>query len=370
MTGNTKGSLIEEKFRNKTIFLTGATGFYGGNLVHLFMSLRIKALCCLVRGADGAKRICGGMYANDSRLIVFEGDMSQSCLGLSTESVKGLENQIDFFIHSAANTSFTADIQTMYQDNVSSCMNVAIFGFITCKVSQFIFISSCWVNLVDNMGTTIARESIKDVSKSLDELRVNAYIHSKANCERMLHHLFSGYGIPLLIARIPTIAHAVAIPYSGYMTKSSPMFAILFGNGDGPSDANVEYWQDVIPVDIAANLLVTCVAYLDEYQGAKVVHLGSGRNRLHQKVMFDNQYKIRKVIPSELIDRVYNVFVRNDVLNADDAIQNIVSHASYREKDAKRFPVTTYGGLSVTDYMMLPKICYSRIFKKKVNGKL
>lgn len=56
MTGNTKGSLIEEKFRNKTIFLTGATGFYGGNLVHLFMSLRIKALCCL---ADGAKRICG-----------------------------------------------------------------------------------------------------------------------------------------------------------------------------------------------------------------------------------------------------------------------------------------------------------------------
>lgn len=75
---------------------------------------------------------------NDSRLIVFEGDMSQSCLGLSTESVKGLENQIDFFIHSAANTSFTADIQTMYQDNVSSCMNVAIFGFITCKVAIYI----------------------------------------------------------------------------------------------------------------------------------------------------------------------------------------------------------------------------------------
>src|ERR1017187_9390442 len=97
------------------LFLTGVTGFLGGELlVELSKRSDIDKIYCLVRAQNETKALARikkefdlhGDYLDTTKVVPIVGELSDDHLAESLINNKLLKN-IDTIIHSAANTSFT-----------------------------------------------------------------------------------------------------------------------------------------------------------------------------------------------------------------------------------------------------------------------
>lgn len=125
--------------KEKTIFLTGATGFVGSNLAYKFLRKGYN-LKFLVRdkNEDSKKRtdivmlkICdnAGQYRMwQNKIEVLRGDISKDNLGLSPDDLSRLSADIDIVFHCAANTSFDQEKRAeIEKDNVLGTKNILEF---------------------------------------------------------------------------------------------------------------------------------------------------------------------------------------------------------------------------------------------------
>src|SRR4029079_4417568 len=97
------------------IFLTGATGFLGGELlVELTKKAEVTRIFCLVRAsneASAAARIAKifdlhGDYFDKSKVVPVLGDLTAENLEKNLIGQRSLLD-VNFIIHAAANTSFS-----------------------------------------------------------------------------------------------------------------------------------------------------------------------------------------------------------------------------------------------------------------------
>src|SRR5262245_13406588 len=98
------------------VFLTGATGHLGGELLVTLSKLTgIRRVACLVRprhGEAGLDRLARAFSLADDgfdrdRVVCVEGDLTDADLGARLRSSEALAD-IDLVIHCAAETSFSA----------------------------------------------------------------------------------------------------------------------------------------------------------------------------------------------------------------------------------------------------------------------
>ncbi|TLD06610.1 uncharacterized protein PgNI_08015 [Pyricularia grisea] len=117
-----------------TVFLTGATGFLGTEILRqLLFSPRTKHIITLVRAAScekGLERVTqtaqiAGWWTSTTpdllaKLEVWTGDLGRQRLGLSTTQWDALETNVDAIIHNGATVNWNADLATLRAPNVSS----------------------------------------------------------------------------------------------------------------------------------------------------------------------------------------------------------------------------------------------------------
>jgi thioester reductase-like protein len=119
------------------IFLTGATGFVGANLLrHLLELPTVKQVVCLARqqgsisGADRIQRTLEryDLWANSLTLIqkimVLEGDIKEPDLGLSAERFAWLTNWASVVFHLGAKVNFCESYAAHYASNVLGTKDV------------------------------------------------------------------------------------------------------------------------------------------------------------------------------------------------------------------------------------------------------
>ncbi|HUU43050.1 MAG TPA: SDR family oxidoreductase [Planctomycetota bacterium] len=107
------------------VFLTGATGLIGGQLLHdLLLLPQVEEVRCLVRPNDGRTGIerlalklkrAGGVKGKQleramTRVRAADGDVSCDLWGLDAAELAWIRNECDLFIHCAASISFTDGI--------------------------------------------------------------------------------------------------------------------------------------------------------------------------------------------------------------------------------------------------------------------
>lgn len=186
-------SLIDwNKFKNKTFFITGATGLIGSILVRAILlknkleNLNIK-LFLLVRDKKEAESI-------------FENDNNISYVISSVENYEPKDIKIDYIIHGASPTK-----SKYFVDKPVETMDISIMG--TKKILEQAKISNIesmvYLSSMEMYGTLDVENVTEDMQGYIDPLNPrSSYSQGKRICELYNYCYFKEYNIPSKIARI------------------------------------------------------------------------------------------------------------------------------------------------------------------------
>ncbi|OGM40337.1 putative NRPS-like enzyme [Aspergillus bombycis] len=118
------------------VFITGATGFVGAHFLHrLFCRPSVKQVACLARSkqsTSAATRIRQALERYDlwadcaeheQKLIVLDGDLVESTLGLGTERFNWLANWASIIFHLGAKVNFCESYREHHRSNVIGTCN-------------------------------------------------------------------------------------------------------------------------------------------------------------------------------------------------------------------------------------------------------
>ncbi|MDI6760833.1 MAG: SDR family oxidoreductase [Candidatus Brocadiaceae bacterium] len=185
----------------KTILVTGATGFLGGNLIKR-LSGKGYRLLALVRDKGGkatpGKRGWDGFLnggGNGERLgdvELVQGDITLPLLGLPSRRFRRLAWQVSAIFHSAALTDFT-DRTHLFRTNVEGTRHLLQFALLGRK-KHFHHISSAYV--AGKFRGTFCEE---DFNKN--QGFNNSYEESKFNSETMVRRFAGEHLLPFTVYR-------------------------------------------------------------------------------------------------------------------------------------------------------------------------
>ncbi|MGB0373017.1 MAG: SDR family oxidoreductase [Opitutales bacterium] len=132
---------IYQSFRDKRVFLTGATGFLGKAIVERLLAVGVAQVYVLIRSSkrqtvDERWHQCFGenplfaAYQEDKnsefaeRVVPLEGDVGKEGLGLSPETRSLLVNTIDIVINSAGLVKFHAPLDQALDVNIRGALRM------------------------------------------------------------------------------------------------------------------------------------------------------------------------------------------------------------------------------------------------------
>ena len=121
-------------YRGRTVFLTGATGFLGGQAARRLLAMEGIQLVVLVRGKDRREaeaRLARSWWnrpelcaAIGTRIEVAAGDITSPRLGLTGEEYERLAGRITHVIHSAADLRLDGPVEELRRVNVQGAAEV------------------------------------------------------------------------------------------------------------------------------------------------------------------------------------------------------------------------------------------------------
>ncbi|KAJ5502996.1 hypothetical protein N7463_005870 [Penicillium fimorum] len=310
-------------YNDKTIFITGGTGFLGTAIVYRLLTqtsvCRVYMLC---RGGIGKLRskwteslssATVEKLLSTNRIIAMTGDILLPNLGLSQDELSTLQQEVNVIIHSASSINLgkpLGELSDVITRASESMANIAL----TCpSLDRFVYVSTAYSNgYLNPTGEGIEveiKEEIYDPNYHLNVLEEWAqvqesgssdayeahdfpwpYAYVKNLTERLLLHKFTQSGVKdkLLILRPSVIGPAQNFPVPGYnvplsspstvvtaMAALSPAGLATVGTKVGHS-SQVSF--DEVPVDVVVDRLLAHLAV-----GTKgCVHAVSGKRARHR----------------------------------------------------------------------------------------
>lgn len=245
-----------------TVFLTGATGNIGGNLVSQILRMYPDArMILLVRGisvSEAWHRLVSVLasvapeidFAElTQRMKIVCGDITQTHLGLPNTEWQKLASQITHLIHSAASTKFNLPLDLARQINLVGTQNVMALAREASKLGNFqraAYISTAFV-CGDSVGIIEEKEIIERPAFS------NSYEQSKWEAEKLVRSLLPE--LPLIIIR-PSVV--VGNSCTGRTAAFNVMYIPLRFIYNGtltilPCDADTQL--DIVPVDYVREVI-------------------------------------------------------------------------------------------------------------------
>lgn len=255
------------------IFLTGATGLVGGELlVTLSKRKEVDKIYCLLRAktySDAVARLESVFELHDDeydaeRIIPVIGNLFDDNL---TEALNGFEalKEVDIIVHSAANTSFSrVNDDLVERANIGGLTKILLWAKELSHLKTFLYIGTatiCGKDVTD-------RIVYEDESPNIDATHLVKYTYTKMRGELLLkEHLKQEQ---ILVAR-PSIIMGDSRP----IIPRSPviLWAMATINHLRLIPVNEHAQLDIIPVDYAAEAIVVLLFANRKYN---VYHISSG----------------------------------------------------------------------------------------------
>ncbi|XP_071581063.1 putative fatty acyl-CoA reductase CG5065 [Temnothorax nylanderi] len=257
---------VKDFYRNRSIFITGATGFMGKVLVEKLMRScpHIRNLYLLMRpkrGQNVQERLQGILNGplfetlrRDSpdqltKIIPVAGDIAVPELGISTQDQNTLIRSVSIVFHSAATVNFDEALKLSVQINTLGTKRLVQLCNRMTNVEAFIHVSTAYCNcyrtdVVEEIypvepepDQVIALTEWRD-DKMLEELtpiliasRPNTYTFTKALAERMLQQ--ERGPLPVAIVRPSIVMSSYREPVAGWADNYNGPTGLILAAGKG-----------------------------------------------------------------------------------------------------------------------------------------
>ncbi|KAH7644408.1 male sterility domain-containing protein [Dermatophagoides farinae] len=312
-------------YQDKTILITGATGFIGKVLLEKLLRVGvIRRIYILLRSKHSKtpherleelliKSPCFQFHRQRldlAKVFAIEGDITRKDLGLSAQDQRRLTQEVNVVFHSAASVQFKGNLRIFIEQNVLGTDYTMNLCTKMIGLKAVVYVSTAYANCnlstveekVYPLNFTIPYAYVND--ESIDQFisdilwkygntwpkrghqalwgRPNCYTFSKALAELLLAKKYSNL-LPYVICRPSIVTHSAAEPTPGWCdTKNGVSGAMILG-GLGIARTmilNGKCNADVIPVDHVVNSLIVVAAHtaiVPVEQRKQVVHLTSGQ---------------------------------------------------------------------------------------------
>lgn len=289
-------SPIQQLYANKTILVTGATGFVGKCLIQrLLQTCHVKRIYILLRGKRGQSVATREQsYLNEDvfsyfedkatylqKLTAIEGDVSLPRLGLSDADYNMLVSSVNVVYHGAATIRFNEGLKRATMINVYGTQQIielcrAMVNF-NCLVHMSSF--SAWFvkdhleEKVYDMDLDVVKfldtiKALNDDQVQLDELELkyigknpkypNSYMFTKTLAEILINT--TATDLKVAIVRLPFIGHALKYPHPGWFDKMQTIIGIFCAFTTGMvrfvPETQLKVRSQILPVDSCSNAMI------------------------------------------------------------------------------------------------------------------
>ncbi|RZC42435.1 NAD binding 4, Sterile and/or Epimerase domain containing protein [Asbolus verrucosus] len=306
---------IPEFFRDKSVFITGGSGFVGKVLVEKLLRScpDLKSIYLLMRHKKGKtprERICAitdlplfdSVRASDpdalQKVKAVTGDVMELDLGLSAEDRRLLIDEVGIVVHCAASVRFDDPLHKAVIMNVRGTRELARLALEMKKVEVVVHISTTYCNtdrevIGEQLYPACAdwKETIA-VAENADKHSLNVltskYIHPQPNTytfakslgEHVVNDMLAGR-VPAVIFR-PSIVISTALePFPGWIDNFNGPVGLLVACGKGivrTNHGNPEVILDYVPVDIVAKAIIISAWKQATFDNPKLVGVYNGSN--------------------------------------------------------------------------------------------
>lgn len=256
---------IGEVFRNKTVFISGGTGFLGKLLIEKLLRVtKVKKLYLLVRQKKGKSSferlndifnhvIFSKLKSENPDSVkkcqIIVGDVIQENLGISEGDRELLQNEVNFIFHSAATTRFDDTLKDAVIMNTRGTKYMLDLAKGCKHLELFIHVSTAYAfphekilyekpypppanpNEVLNGLSWISDDALEGFSKKILGNCPNTYTFSKALAEDLVNQEVGK--MPVIIIRPAVVIPTLDDPIPGFFNNLTSPMGIFIGAGKG-----------------------------------------------------------------------------------------------------------------------------------------
>ncbi|RUS86138.1 hypothetical protein EGW08_006086 [Elysia chlorotica] len=302
-------------YRNKTLLLTGVTGFMGKVLLEKLLRScpgirRVYALVRPKKGQTPQERmetiLSSKLYSKlreampdlRSRIVPVVGDILEPRLGLSEQDEAMIVADTNIVFHSAATVKFDEELKLSVQMNVIGVRRMVQLARKMEHLQAFIHVSTAYANcdkesvkemvyepplhpnkLIDAVEWMDA-DAIQALTSKLIGSRPNTYTYTKALAEYLL--VEESKGLPVAIVRPSIVGASWSEPVPGWVDNLNGPTGLLVAIGKGLlfiMHGDSYCTADVIPVDTATNAMIAVAWYtaIDKPKDVLIYNVTSGQ---------------------------------------------------------------------------------------------
>lgn len=291
-------SEVGEFYRDKTVLITGATGFMGKVLVEkLLRSCPSVGRVFLLLRPKGSKTVQDRLQEllqnevfsvvrdRDSSLFdkveAVSGDIMEPVLGLHTDDCDKLKQQVNIIFHAAATVKFDEELTVSVDMNVKGTQQLLRIAHEMMHLQAFVHVSTAYCNcdrpvveekiydmsldpncLVEKLAQ-LDPSTVSRLTPILLENRPNTYTFTKALAESLI--VAEKGDLPMVIIRPSIVSCAWREPIPGWVDNLNGCTGLIAGVGRGYINSimcNGQLNADLVPVEVPINLMVTAAWHI------------------------------------------------------------------------------------------------------------